>query len=121
MILAREIATQEDIPYAYLTKILQTLAKESLLTSKRGRSGGFQLNRTPNEITLYEIKACIDGTADIDMCAVGMSSCDELTPCPIHGSFKPIRDSIKSYLHETTLDTIVRGYEIKLKKNRSSQ
>jgi len=107
--LAREIAEREEIPYFFLSKILQTLAKAGLLKSIKGRGGGFQLAKSPEKITLYDIKVCIDGAADLDACAVGLSRCSDKQPCPLHDTFKPLRASIRSYLKETSLADMSRA------------
>ncbi len=101
--LAREIAESERIPYYFLSKILQTLARQGLLRSAKGRGGGFELAKAPNRISLYDIKVCIDGDNDLYECAVGLSRCNDKQPCPLHDTFKPLREMIQTYLKETTL------------------
>jgi Rrf2 family protein len=101
--LARNIAEAEEIPYFFLSKILQSLARDGLLKSTKGRGGGFQLARTPKKITLYQIKVSIDGADDLEECAVGLNRCNDRQPCPLHDTFKPLRGQIRKYLKETTL------------------
>ncbi|MDA8384561.1 MAG: Rrf2 family transcriptional regulator, partial [Betaproteobacteria bacterium] len=43
-VLTREIAAHLDIPSDYLGKIMGTMSRASLLTSVRGRKGGYALN-----------------------------------------------------------------------------
>lgn len=63
----REIAAECGIPLDYLLKILQQLSKSRIVTSSRGRSGGFQLHRSPRQISVLDIIEAIDGPIDADI------------------------------------------------------
>jgi len=105
-ILLKDIAENENIPGPFLGKVFQTLVKAGLLTSSKGPGGGYQLAKTPEEITLYDIYCAIDGGKDLDACAVGLKDCHDEPPCPLHDTWKPIRNSIRQYLETTTLRTM---------------
>jgi Rrf2 family iron-sulfur cluster assembly transcriptional regulator len=117
--LSREVSQKTQIPYHFLAKILRELNRAGLLTSTRGRSGGVQLAKPPDQITLYDVKEAIDGVKDLEECAVGIRLCDNQTPCPIHDTFAPIHDSIRSYLKTITLETMVSS--VNNKKTRPSR
>jgi Rrf2 family transcriptional regulator, iron-sulfur cluster assembly transcription factor len=99
----RDITEAEDLPSPFLSSILQQLVTAQLLRSSRGPTGGYALKRPPHQITLYDIKAAVDGTAELEACAVGHDRCSDETPCPLHDSWKPIREEIVAYLRKTTL------------------
>jgi Rrf2 family transcriptional regulator, iron-sulfur cluster assembly transcription factor len=99
----RDISEAEELPSPFLSSILQRLVTARLLRSARGPTGGYALERPPDRITLYDIKAAVDGTAELEACAVGHDVCSDETPCPLHDSWKPIRDRITAYLQGTTL------------------
>jgi Rrf2 family protein len=56
-----EIAEEEDIPEKFLEGILVTLKNARLVTSERGREGGYRLRRPPAEIQVGEIVRIMDG------------------------------------------------------------
>ena len=99
----RDIAAAEDIPPAFLGKILQDLVHEGLLQSAKGPHGGYALGRPPAAITLLAIKQLIDGTSDLEACASGLGRCSDDMPCPQHERFKPLREGIRRYLATTTV------------------
>lgn len=111
--LVKEISHNEKIPHYFLSKILQDLARDGLLKSTKGPGGGFRLTRPAAKFSLYEIKKAVDGVADLDDCAVGLSKCSDMTPCPLHETFKPLREQIKEYLLSTTLADLARAVERK--------
>ncbi|MFO7799936.1 MAG: Rrf2 family transcriptional regulator, partial [Rhodohalobacter sp.] len=51
----RKISSELGLSNEYLVKILQKLKEEGIIRSKKGATGGVQLNRNPRDITLYEI------------------------------------------------------------------
>jgi Rrf2 family iron-sulfur cluster assembly transcriptional regulator len=116
--LVRDIAAAEDIPGPFLGKVFQSLAKQGVLNSNKGPGGGFSLARDPKKITLFEIRAAIDGIGDLEACAVGLSTCSDDNPCPLHETWKPIRKKIQEYLHKTTLAQMAAASLDKKKKIR---
>lgn len=61
LVQARQVAEHLEIPTDSALKILQTLARNGLIQSQLGRSGGYQFHRRPEDITLLEIVEAIDG------------------------------------------------------------
>lgn len=51
----RAISDEHEVPAQFLVQILQQLRAAGLITSTRGASGGFRLERSPTHITLAEI------------------------------------------------------------------
>ena len=57
----RQIAAQHEIPSRFLVQILLQLKGAGLVASTRGAAGGYQLLKSPDEITLGEVMAVIEG------------------------------------------------------------
>ncbi len=101
-----EIATEQDIPKHFLSKILQLLVREKLLYSMKGPTGGFRLTRPPDEITLLEIVDAIDGLDIFHQCGIGFKTCDDENPCPIHTDYKAIRNRVQTLFQTKTLEAL---------------
>ncbi|HTJ79571.1 MAG TPA: Rrf2 family transcriptional regulator [Rariglobus sp.] len=56
-----QLAEVEAVPANYLVQILSELRNGGLITSRRGKQGGYALARPPAEITLYDIVKLIEG------------------------------------------------------------
>jgi len=109
----RDITEAEDLPSPFLSSILQRLVTAGFLRSARGPTGGYALERPPDQITLYDIKAAVDGTAELEACAVGHDVCSDEVPCPLHDTWKPIREQIRAYLTQTTLSDMAAALDRK--------
>jgi Rrf2 family protein len=55
------LAKVEAVPANYLVQILSELRNGGLITSRRGKQGGYALARPPEEITLLDIVRVIEG------------------------------------------------------------
>ena len=64
---ARQVAEYLEVPTDSALKFLQALVRHNVLRSQLGRSGGYHLNREPDEITLLEIVEAIDGPIDVEI------------------------------------------------------
>ncbi|HBE17265.1 MAG TPA: transcriptional regulator [Cyanobacteria bacterium UBA11149] len=58
----RAIAMRQDLPAPYLEKLLIEMRRANLVSSVRGAQGGYQLARSPAEISLGEILAAVGET-----------------------------------------------------------
>lgn len=55
-----DLARAEAIPANYLVQLLNELREGGLVTSKRGKAGGYRLARAPSEITLQQVLSLVE-------------------------------------------------------------
>ncbi|MDB5290320.1 MAG: transcriptional regulator, BadM/Rrf2 family [Phycisphaerales bacterium] len=108
-----ELADGAALPREYLAKVFQRLVKAGLLTSTKGRGGGFALARAAHDISLMQIIKAIDGEADLDRCVIGLDRCNDAMACPQHDLYKPIRQRLEGYLQTTTLADLAASLKTK--------
>lgn len=113
-VLLDELCEGTDLPRHFVAKIFQDLVRKGLLTSAKGRGGGFALASPAKQITLYDIVGMIDGVESLDACVVGMAMCSDEQPCPQHDQWKPIRAELKKFLLSTTLDKMAGTLDKKM-------
>ena len=102
----KEISRCIDAPESFTGKILQLLTNASIISSIKGPNGGFFANEIQQQTPLIEIVSLIDGDSLFDGCGLGLQSCSEETPCPLHEEFKVVRSMIKKMLKENTLSSL---------------
>ncbi len=103
----RKIADELDISFHFLTKIFQTLNKEELVISCRGPKGGVALGRPAKDIDLLDIIEKIDGSQRLDSCLMGLPTCSDESPCPLHDQWKENRKGLKKLFTESNLGELV--------------
>lgn len=105
-VLSREVAEKLQVPAAYLAKIMQLLSKGGLVTSFRGRLGGFCLREEPEKIDLMRILLITEGPDFTKDCVLGLKVCSDETACPMHTKWKPIKEEIIELLNHQTLSML---------------
>jgi len=90
----KEIATAIGANEHTTAKILQVLAREGLVHSIKGPSGGFYLFPNAEPIYLIEIVRLIDGDHFFFECGLGLKECSEKKPCPLHHTYKAARNTL---------------------------
>ena len=98
-----EIAKEIEAPEAYTAKILQTLTKNKLLDSMKGRGGGFFFDENQSSLTLYDVIHVVEGDASFHKCGFGLKQCSDENPCPFHEKYKVLRDGFFEIVKTETI------------------
>jgi Rrf2 family protein len=96
----KEIAEHINASEHTVGKILQTLARQGLINSVKGPSGGFFINKVQQNQPISNIVETIEGKQVFKECGLGLSKCSALRPCPIHEEYKVARDMIEKLFRE---------------------
>ena len=111
-----KIAEECNIPASYLSKIVQKLSTANLLETSTGRTGGILLGKPSTQIKVSDIITAVSyKEKNKDLCILGIDRCTDLAKCPIHDSWKPLKDKIARELGGKTLKELTQGM-IKKKK-----
>jgi Rrf2 family protein len=100
---ADDIAASLDVPRNYLSKILHVLARDGVLISLRGPTGGFRLSRDAGAMRLFEVVAPFDDFTPTAACLLGRETCSDSTPCAAHARWKGVFGEVQRFLNETTV------------------
>ncbi|MFP4063978.1 MAG: RrF2 family transcriptional regulator [Bacteroidales bacterium] len=90
----------------HLAKVLQQLVKYNFLKSVRGPSGGFVLNKPPDQISVLEIYEAIEGSIDLPECPLDRKICP-FDKCLMNGLVTDVTMQFKKYFQEQTLQDFV--------------
>ncbi|MFQ5502619.1 MAG: RrF2 family transcriptional regulator [Phycisphaerae bacterium] len=106
-----QIAEKAGIPSKYLSKVLGDLVRIGLLSSSRGKHGGFGLARSPKEIRLIDILEPFE-QFEPRRCPFGNRLCSDEEPCLAHEEWKSIVESEEVFLRTKTV------YDVAVKQER---
>ncbi|MBS1804395.1 MAG: Rrf2 family transcriptional regulator [Acidobacteria bacterium] len=79
-----DLAHATDAPESFLSKVLQSLAHAKLISSRRGKLGGFAILPAGHCATLLQIIEAIDGPICLNVCLQGGKGCERRSACPAH-------------------------------------
>ncbi len=97
------IAEELGIPSHFLGKIMQSLVKHNIVSSTKGKNGGFHLTEEELDLPLINVIHVIEGDDVFNKCGLGLKSCSNQHPCPIHNDIVNLRDKLKKILSERSI------------------
>ncbi len=100
------LASEMGASRNHLAKVLQQLVKYNFLKSVRGPSGGFVLNKPPDQISVLEIYEAIEGSIDLPECPLDRKVCP-FDKCLMNGLVTDVTMQFKKYFQEQTLEDFV--------------
>ncbi|NLY04236.1 MAG: Rrf2 family transcriptional regulator [Campylobacter sp.] len=86
----KEISQRSKISRGYLEQILNSLRNANIISSIKGKSGGYYLSKSLDEITFYELFSTLE--KDLDMTNI------EIKNSALNLYFKQCNDKIKELL-----------------------
>ena len=104
----REISERQNITPKYMESIMSMLLRDKLVQSLRGKAGGYQLTRKPEEYPIYEILSCAEGgLAPVHCLAMEENECPIRKTCLTIPVWEGLHLVIKDYLSGITLKTLI--------------
>lgn len=110
-----ELARRTGISGKYLEQIMMRLRTANLVRSRRGASGGYELAKEANEITIGDVIRLMDGPLAPSPCASQSAHvpcpayrCPSEESCVLRGLWLDVRDAISGVLDGTTFAELVR-------------
>ncbi len=111
---AEDISKELKVPKEFVSKVLQILTSSGIVGSKKGKSGGFYLAKSPNQIKLIDIVEAIDGLDLFRSCVLGFPGCSSEKPCPVHDKWGKLRDEAYKMLSSETLEQLKEKTVLKI-------
>lgn len=104
----KDIANRQRISMKYLEMIIGSLVREKLLLSRRGKTGGYTLSKSPDEYSAYEkIFAAEGGIASVGCPLLEGAICNHVDSCTTFPLWKGLDTVIENYLKSVTLKDLV--------------
>ncbi len=104
-----EIAQATEVPRKFLEHILLDLKGQGLITSRRGRLGGYAMLKAPGDITVGDVLRLIDGPIAPLACISARAyrrcdDCPDEAACGVRHLFSGVYSSILEAVDATTLE-----------------
>jgi Rrf2 family protein len=106
---AGELAVRADAPRKFLEAILLELSRNRVVTSRRGKFGGYTLTRPAAEISFAEVIRVVEGPLALAPCVsprLGLRKCDDcpdLALCTLREALARARDATADVLEGYSL------------------
>lgn len=106
------IAQDTGVPQPTVSKVLNALAQAKLIDSHRGATGGYELKRQAEAITMAEIIQALEGPIALTACVDGaVGCCDVEASCPMRGNWDKVNHAIHKALSQVSLADMIPGHD----------
>lgn len=105
--LMKDICEAEALSEKFTSRLVIPLREAGMISSTRGKAGGFRLARKPKEITLLEIIETLQGPVALIDCLVDLSTCERNKVCAARKVWTRVNNSIRETLQSVTLDSLI--------------
>ena len=104
-----DLVKKMDVPYAFLRRVMQRLTKEGIVSSYRGKGGGFQLEVSAKKIYMLDIIKIFQSSLDLTRCMIKEKICPNIKGCVLRSEVKEIEAYIKEKFKNLTIDSLKNG------------
>lgn len=104
-----EIAGAYDISGNHLMKVVQQLAAEGFVFSKRGKKGGIRLAVSPEQLSVGQVVRRMEPNLGVADCMRGERQCCLVSKCRLRARLVEASEAFLSVLDEVRLAEILHG------------
>lgn len=108
-----QLSCQEGISAANVAKMMRVLRRARLVTSTRGKDGGYSLARPADQIRVSEVLSALGGRIfDATFCDTHAGTtglCAHMGDCSIRSVWRLLQEAIDGVLGRMTLKDLVRN------------
>jgi Rrf2 family protein len=123
LVSAQRIAETFKLPLPLLMNILKQLRRAGFVSSTRGATGGYTLDRDASAIVLLEVLEVMEGPISLTPCTTlhqcacddeqssehGNEDCDLLGYCPVQNAIGRLHNRIENFLRDVSLADLVHS------------
>ncbi|HWT66084.1 MAG TPA: Rrf2 family transcriptional regulator [Terracidiphilus sp.] len=97
------LAEATDTPMSFLSKVLQALTRAQLISSWRGKAGGFAILPEGRSASMLDVIEAIDGPIFLNICLISGQDCRRMPECPAHPVWARAQRAMFDVLNNATI------------------
>jgi len=103
-----ELSAAAECPEQFLCKVLQNLTRAGLVISRRGNTGGFELEELHRAASILEIVEAVEGPIRLNVCLTGDHACNRQSWCPAHCVWVDAQASLLNVLRNANISDLAQ-------------
>lgn len=103
-----DLAVLAEVPAEFLGKVLQSLSKAQLILSRRGVSGGYELARSAERITMLDVVEALEGPLQLNHCLGSERACGRSWWCGAHEKWNEAQEALAAVLRGATIAELAK-------------
>lgn len=103
----QQIAQATRVPGGYLSKVMQGLVRQRIVSSQRGLGGGFTLIAPTDTLTIYDVVQAVDPMPRIDKCPLDLPA-HKHQLCELHSRLNRAHNLIEELFKEASIESLIK-------------
>lgn len=103
-----KLADSAGIPKPTVSKLLKQMTLGGLLASQRGKNGGYRLKTNPEDLSVAQVLAVLEGPFALTSCSEGVGACHLETTCRARRNWQRINRVIYESLDQVSLAAMAK-------------
>ncbi|MDX1972870.1 MAG: SUF system Fe-S cluster assembly regulator [Candidatus Sumerlaeia bacterium] len=103
---AKHLSEETKLPEPIVGKILKILNNQGILSSVRGASGGYRLEKTADELSIADVVEAVEGPIHLTDCSCEEAHCDFQSHCPLRENFRHLNVALRNAFRGVSLRAI---------------
>ncbi len=107
LISAKDLAEKTHTPFEVIARVLQALSSRGILKAEYGVSGGYQLVKNLEDISIYELINVLENSSDLAKCLGSDSECDLSSKCNIISPITHLNSKVQNFYKSISLAEVL--------------
>jgi Rrf2 family protein len=103
-----ELSATVECPEQFLCKVLQGLTRAGLVVSRRGNTGGFELEELHRAASVLEVVEAVEGPIRLNACLASDHACTRQCWCPSQGTWAKAQTALTDVLRAATISQLAQ-------------
>ena len=107
LVSAKDIAEKTHAPFEVIARVLQALSSRGVLRAEYGVSGGYQLVKNLEEISVFELMNILENSNELAKCLGSDSECDLSSKCTIITPVTVLNTKVQNFYKSISLAEVL--------------
>ncbi|MEX1378368.1 MAG: Rrf2 family transcriptional regulator [Eubacteriales bacterium] len=116
----KAICTETGLSNRYLDQLFRELKNDEIVSSKKGKNGGYQLAKASDDITVKDILTSVEGSLAPVKC-IDNKPCSRGNKCIAIDLWTNIHDEIEDVISNITLKSLIDDYRANKEENEKNE
>lgn len=103
----KKLAEHMNAPFDSLSRVMQKLAKQKLIQSEQGKSGGYRLSCNFSNVSLYELIKTIKGPVELVKCLGDGEDCEMESNCELKSPLTFLNTKLIEFYKTITIQELL--------------
>ncbi|MBC7754493.1 MAG: Rrf2 family transcriptional regulator [Moraxellaceae bacterium] len=107
LISAKDLAEKTHTPFEVIARVLQALSSRGILKAEYGVSGGYQLVKNLEDISVYELMNVLENSSELAKCLGSDSECELSSKCNIISPMTHLNSKVQNFYKSISLAEVL--------------